>query len=256
MINLVWWSYISCYTTRPCVGWALKRLATNLMNSNIWKHRLQRRPNRGRGHWRNKTCCISSCTSLITLLTVISEFNNQLEYCLIIVYCSLCAYIKWAKITVLLATPPSSDQTCPCSQIRWLSSSFHAKTMKRSHVWSHAGKSRPFLKTFRHRWHAKQKQAANHRWRNKLLHRVSAVESPAGHRGELTHVRLHEKQDLTVGQTRCWNVSLRRRTLTQRRELPIGNWSWRTWKERSCIRGWQRWTLKWPPCCTPTTDAR
>lgn len=40
------------------------------------------------------------------------------------------------------------------------------------------------LNTLQHRRHALQKQTAHHCGRNKLLHRVSAVESPGGYRGE------------------------------------------------------------------------
>lgn len=60
------------------------------------------------------------------------------------------------------------------------------------------------------------------------------------------------------GQQR-WNVSRSRSApprQTVRRELPIGSRSWRNSTKPSCTRGWQRWTPKWPPCCTPTTGAR
>lgn len=126
------------------------------------------------------------------------------------------------------------------------------------------------LNALPHRWHALQEHSARHCGRNKLLHRVSAVERPGGYRGEcqssttqcasldylcLSRNLPHQVAHLYTPPMMGWSLTSRD-TKSRALEQQAGSWSWRNWEERSCTDNWWRWTQKWLPCCTPITNAR
>lgn len=92
------------------------------------------------------------------------------------------------RLELFLCHQSASDQQVISERFPFLSS--HAKlSQKQVKTYCNCSYSLDvhvsfLLDTVRHRWHAQQKQTASHCRRNKLLHWVCAVESPAQYRGE------------------------------------------------------------------------